>query len=141
MEKTQVMVNFSLYGDVFPLDYVTDKLGLQPTHSYNKGDLIPNYSTALYKKETSWDLETGYEESLNTEIQLQRILKSLLNKSSSIIELKNMYSLDCKFSIVIIVEEGETPAFYLSKEFIKFASLIEAEIDIDLYANPYESNY
>lgn len=36
------------------------------------------------------------------------------------------------------MEEGHTPALYLDKDVINFASSIEAEFDIDLYANPYE---
>lgn len=40
--------------------------------------------------------------------------------------------------IVIIIEEGHTPALYLNNNAIKFASNIEAEFDIDLYANPYK---
>lgn len=141
MDKTQVMVYFSLYGDEFPIDYVTDKLGIQPTNSYRKGDLIPNRSTKVYRKETSWDLGTEYEESIDVNDQLQKIKQQLQNKSSNINELIKAYSLACKFFIVIKIENGETPALYLSKEFIKFASIIEAEIDIDLYADPYESDY
>lgn len=74
-------------------------------------------------------------------IKLQKIRQQLQNKFSNINELTKVYSLDCKFFIVIKIENGETPALYLSKEFIKFASISEAEIDIDLYAYPYESDY
>lgn len=110
MDKTQVMVYFSLYGDEFPIDYVTDKLGIQPTNSYRKGDLIPNRSTKVYRKETSWDLGTEYEESIDVNDQLQKIMQQLQNKSSNINELIKAYSLACKFFIVIKIENGETPA-------------------------------
>ncbi|MFJ3390822.1 MULTISPECIES: hypothetical protein [unclassified Lysinibacillus] len=36
------------------------------------------------------------------------------------------------------IEKGNTPALYLDKDIIKFASSIEAEFDVDLYANPYD---
>ncbi|GAB0168933.1 hypothetical protein LSPCS325_23700 [Lysinibacillus sp. CTST325] len=62
----------------------------------------------------------------------------LQNKSSIINEIKEAYSLECKFFIVIKIEKGNTPALYLEKDIIKFASSIEAEIDVDLYANPYD---
>lgn len=138
MEKTQVMVYFSLFGDEFPIEEVTKKLGLIPTQTYKKGDIIPNHSTASYRKETSWDLGTGYQESFDVNNQFQQILEKLQNKSSIINELKRTYTLDCKFFIVVIIKEGNAPALYLDNEMIKFALSIEAEFDVDLYANPYQ---
>ncbi len=141
LDKTQVMVYFSLYGDEFSLDDVTEKLEVTPTETYKKGDLIPNRSTACYRKETSWDLGTGYQVSLDVNNQLQQIINKLQNKSSIINEIKEAYSVECKLSIVVKIEEGNTPALYLDKDIIKFAASIEAELDVDLYANPYENEF
>ncbi|AGK54534.1 DUF4279 domain-containing protein [Bacillus sp. 1NLA3E] len=141
MNKTKTMVYFSLYGDNFSIDEVTEKLNVTPTKTYKKGDLIPNLSTVRYRKETSWDLGTGYEDSLDVCNQLQQIVGKLQNKSSNINEIKEAYSLECKFYIVIKIEKGNAPFLYLDKDIIKFASSIEAEFDVDLYANPYESDF
>jgi hypothetical protein len=65
LDKTQVMVYFSLFGDNFPIDMVTKKLEVTPTKTYKKGDLTPNSSVAHYRKETSWDFGTGYQDSLD----------------------------------------------------------------------------
>ncbi|PJO43426.1 DUF4279 domain-containing protein [Lysinibacillus xylanilyticus] len=136
MNKTQVKIYFSLFGDDFPIDDVTEKLEVTPTDTYKKGDLIQNRSTFI-RKETSWDLGTGYQFSLDVNDQLKQIIGMLQNKSSVINEIKEAYSLECKFFIVIKIENGNTPALYLDKDIIKFASSIDAEIDVDLYANPY----
>ncbi|MEK4031343.1 DUF4279 domain-containing protein [Pseudobacillus sp. FSL P4-0506] len=40
MDKTQVMVYFTLYGDEFSIDYVTETLEIEPTKTYKKGDVI-----------------------------------------------------------------------------------------------------
>ena len=48
--------------------------------------------------------------------------------------------MECVFVIVIIMEQGYTPGLVLEKEVIQFASAIEAEFSIDLYANPYEND-
>ncbi len=42
--KTQVMVFFSLCGDSFPLDDVTEKLEVMTTETLKNDDLIPNRS-------------------------------------------------------------------------------------------------
>lgn len=137
MDKTHVSVYFSLYGDEFPIDNVTERLELTPTNAYKKGDLINNSSTARYRKETSWDLETGYQASFDVNDQLQEIIDKIQNKATIINDIKADYSIDCKFFIVIKIEEGITPALYLSSDIIKFASSIGAEFDIDLYSNPF----
>jgi len=134
------MVYFSLYGEDFPIDEVTVRLKVRPTETYKKGDIIPNRSTNRYRSETSWDLGTDYQDSLDVNKQLQEIIDKLQNKSSTINEMKDAYSLECKFFIVIIIENGNTPALYLDKEIIKFAASIEAEFDVDLYTNSYESD-
>ncbi|MEI2467902.1 DUF4279 domain-containing protein [Niallia taxi] len=137
MDKTKVKVYFSLFGDAFPLEEITERLEITPTETYKKGDLIPNRSIPLYRKETSWDLGTGYQVSLDVNNQLQKIINKLKNKASIINEIKDAYSAECKFFIVVKIEEGNTPGLYLDKEIIKFASTIEAEFDVDLYANSY----
>lgn len=137
MDKTQVMVYFSFFGDNFPLDTVTKKLEITPTETYIKGDVIPNRSIAHYRKETSWDLGTGYQDSLDANDQIQQIVNKLHGKASLINEIKENYSIECKFIIVIKIENGNTPALYLNKDIVKFASDIEAEFDMDLYVNPY----
>ena len=44
MEKTQVMVYFSMFADEFPLNALTKQLGIEPTESYKKGDIIKKIS-------------------------------------------------------------------------------------------------
>ena len=140
MEKNRVRVYFSLFGDDFPIDDITEKLEVTPTETYKKGDLIPNRST-IRRNETSWDLGTGYQVSLDVNDQFQQIIGKLQNKASIINEIKEAYFLECKFFIVIKIEQGNTPALYLDKDIIKFASSIEAEFDVDLFANPYKSDF
>ena len=85
-------------------------------------------------------LGTGYQVSFDVNNQLRQIIGKIQNKSSIIKEIKEAYSVECKFFIVVIIEEGNTPALYLDKDIIKFAANIEAEFDVDLYANPYEND-
>lgn len=145
LNKTQVMVYFSLYGDDFPVDSVTELLGINPTYSYKKGDVIerkhnPNIvSTKVhYRKETAWELGTDYQESYDVKEQLNQIIRPLKNKVAIINQLKSKYNLECDFSVVIIMKNGETPSLHLDNEQIEYANSIKAEFDIDLYANPYK---
>jgi len=142
------MACFSIFGEEFPVNEVTQLLNLEPTESYNKGDVIDRgnndnliSSTVHYRKETAWVLSSGYQQSYDVKEQLGQILELLKDKAVIINQLKNKYRLDCLFSIVIKIENGHTPGLYLDNEQIGFANSIKAEFDIDLYANPYKSDF
>lgn len=147
LDKTQVMVYFSFYGDEFPIDYVTETLEIQPTKTYKKGDTIVRpfnqkvtSTKTHYRLETAWELSTGYQESFDVKEQMDQILGPLKSKATIINQLKTKYKLECKIFIVIIMENGDSPGLYLDNEQIEFANSIKAEFDIDLYANPYDEN-
>ncbi|WP_270341634.1 DUF4279 domain-containing protein [Bacillus mobilis] len=134
------MAYFSATGDIFPLEAITEALSIEPTRTYKKGDVVarrdnPNLvsTKTLYRKETDWTLSTGYQESYDINNQLHVILKSLKEKTEQLIQLKKKYDLEFLFMVVIQVENNESPAMYLQKEIINFASSIQAEIHFDLY--------
>ncbi|MGE1126296.1 DUF4279 domain-containing protein [Bacillus wiedmannii] len=134
------MAYFSATGDIFPVEAITEALSIEPTRTYKKGDVVarrnnPNLVSTkiIYRKETDWTLSTGYQESYDINNQLHVILKSLAGKIEQLKHLKKKYSLQFLFMIVIQVENNESPAMYLQKNIIDFASSIQAEIHFDLY--------
>ncbi|MCU5378740.1 DUF4279 domain-containing protein [Bacillus cereus] len=134
------MAYFSATGDIFPLEAITESLSIEPTRTYKKGDVVarrdnPNlvFTKTLYRKETDWTLSTGYQESYDINNQLHIILKSLEGKTEQLKYLQKKYDLQFLFMVVIQVENNESPAMYLQKEIINFASSIQAEIHFDLY--------
>ncbi|WP_242263212.1 DUF4279 domain-containing protein [Bacillus cereus group sp. BfR-BA-01511] len=134
------MAYFSATADIFPVEAITDALSIEPTRTYKKGDVVakrdnPNLVSTkkLYRKETDWTLSTGYQQSYDINNQLHVIVKSLGEKTEQLKHLKNKYDLQFLFMIVIQVENNESPAMYLQKDIIDFASSIQAEIHFDLY--------
>ncbi|PEC55498.1 hypothetical protein COK56_06810 [Bacillus cereus] len=134
------MAYFSATGDIFPLEAITETLSIEPTRTYKKGDVVarrdnPNlvFTKNLYRKETDWTLSTGYQESYDINNQLHVILKLLEEKTEQLKQLKKKYDLEFLFMVVIQVENNESPAMYLQKDIIDFASSIQAEIHFDLY--------
>ena len=133
------MAYFSATGDIFPLEAITEALSIEPTRTYKKGDVVarrdnPNLvsTKTLYRKETNWTLSTGYQESYDINNQLYVILKSLEEKTEPLKQLKKKYDLEFLFMVVIQIENNESPAMYLQKIIIDFASSIQAEIHFDL---------
>ena len=140
MEQTQVMVYFSRFADEFPLEMVTKHLGIEPTDSFKNGDIIKKISPIenYVRSYTCWKLSTGYQESLDVSEQMDMIIAQIGNKSAIINNLKKQFGLECRFTIVIIMNNGFTPGLYLDQSMIAFVNSINADFDIDLYANSYD---
>jgi hypothetical protein len=132
MDKTNVMVKFIIYGDSFEPSFITEQLTLMPNETYMKGD--PTGRSGINKrKETTWSISTGYEESYDINEQLKKILLLLNGKADKLVELKHSVSVEILFMIVVKIKNEEFPAMRLGKDIIHFMSTIGAEVDFDVY--------
>ncbi|WP_374018198.1 DUF4279 domain-containing protein [Paenibacillus thiaminolyticus] len=130
-DLTNIMAEFVIVGEEFPIGEITKRLVIEPSEFYSKGDKVKNRN--IYRKETSWSISTGYEPSLDINTQLSKLIISLENKKQDLIDLKQTYKLDYKFCIVVRIEQNQSPSIYLDNNTISFANEIQAEFDIDLY--------
>ncbi|WKA56663.1 DUF4279 domain-containing protein [Planococcus shixiaomingii] len=139
--KSEVMVRFSLFGDEFPIDFVTEQLGIEPTATYKKGEILAKADKGFrtrYRKESCWELSSGYQTSFDAGEQMNQVLEPLKSKTALINNLKAQFNLDCKIFVVIVIKNGDTPALGPDLAQVEFAYLVGAEFDTDLYAWPYE---
>ncbi|MFC9707260.1 DUF4279 domain-containing protein [Paenibacillus sp. NPDC056933] len=130
MERTNVKVEFSIFGDQFDLNIITNTLLIPPTRTWLKGDPIQR---DLFRKETCWELATEYEESLDINDQIDKVKILIQDRKDQVVKLIRQNNLECKFEVVINIENNEKPAMYLNKDTIKFIYDLGAEIDFDLY--------
>jgi len=131
LDSTNILVDFSVFGEDFDIKTISEKLEMEPSECYQKGERIRE--THLFRKETCWSISTGYEESLDVNDQLEKIMKLIKPKREILIHLMQQLNLECKFSIVINIENSQTPAVYLEREVIEFANEMKAEFDFDMY--------
>lgn len=98
-----------------------------------KGEKLENKTTPNI--ETSWSLETGFEDSFDINVQLLKLLKDMRIKQDILNEIMIKFNLNINIiiSIVIYCSKEGSPAIYLEKETIQFLSQIDAMIDIDIY--------
>ncbi|ERG68536.1 hypothetical protein M467_14765 [Exiguobacterium chiriqhucha RW-2] len=74
--------------------------------------------------------------------QLQHIIAQLCGKETILDDIYSAYDdIRAKFTIVIVMENGQAPSLVFDLETIQFAHRIRAEFDIDLYSNPYEEDH
>ncbi|WP_061224955.1 DUF4279 domain-containing protein [Leptospira weilii] len=133
IQNTQVKVDFSLIGDEFSPEYISQVLSLTPTETYRKGEDFVFGKTVLQRKETCWSLATNYEESLDINIQLDKVIVQLEDKIEAIIALMEKYNLITKIFIVIYIKDDQSPAMYFHSEKIDFFQRIRSNVEFDLY--------
>lgn len=131
LEKTNVKVEFSIYGDDFNPDRITQRLNINPEKVWRKGEQVGKHN--ILRKENCWMISTDYQESLDINNQLNLILKLLGSVKEELITIKNEIMADFRIDIVINIEDNQTPAIYLDKEVIHFCNDYNIALDFDLY--------
>ncbi len=128
--KTNIMVDFTIGGDVFDPDDISKTLQLEPSSVRIKGEKINEYAKMKY---SYWTISTDYEESLNASIQIEKIMKLIRNKVPELNYLKNKYKTEHGFVLVVNIEEGIGPTIILEKDFYDFLIDIDGFFTIDSY--------
>ena len=138
MEKTSLYAYISFTGkddvDDFPVEVVTEMLGVQPTRILRMGERINDVRTRSF---TSWQYESETLETLDVDDVLLPILNVFQEKTETINRIKKELNLNVKVALVITMIDGFTPGLAIYPEFSKFASDINAFIDIDMYVYPF----
>lgn len=136
MNKTKTMIYFEITATHMNPDAVTEKLGIQPSESYRNGDLIED-SFYNYRKRSSWNLSSGYQEDLYLDESFKKVVDPLRSKIEVINDLCREFGASCHLIVVSEMFNGQAPAMGFPADVVKFAADVHANIDLDLY--PWES--
>ncbi len=131
LSNTNIMVEFRIIGHEFDPKIITKEMSIQPTDYWVEGEEIRD--RGIFRTYSCWCLSAGYEETLDINEPLNKIIKQLILKKHILLKLKQKYNVHYRFDSVINIENGKKPAIFLSADTIEFASSIKAEFDFDLY--------
>lgn len=123
-----IQITFCLSGDEFNLDEVSSRLNIKPTETKKRSE-FPIKEWA----HTYWALSTQKEHSRAISIQFKKIIDILSTKVDVIIDLCREKDLEINFIITIYMLGNDRPEIVLTKEIVKFISLLSAEVDFDFY--------
>ncbi|MGF3104573.1 DUF4279 domain-containing protein [Rossellomorea sp. DUT-2] len=133
--KTEINVEYCLYGDDLNPNDITKHLELVPSLSYKKGDLVKE-NRIMTRLEGCWEIETGYAPSMDINDALSKLEDILTEKTDKIREIKRANKLESKLTIVIKIYDNEVPGMYFSPSTLSFiVNDLEAEMDICTYIN------
>lgn len=127
------MIRFSIFNFTqMNMDEITRIVGVPPSESYKKGDLIRKN---LYRKENSWSYSTGYVCGWDVEVELEKMISILSPNIAKLSEYLIANDLISKFFIVLKFDSGTVPALVFPRNFIKIAARLNALIDTDMYVH------
>lgn len=130
MEETAVSAYFTLIGDDFDVNYVTNVLDITPSETRYKDEILGNGRKFGH---TEWGISTGHEVSLDINNQFNTIFALVYDKIDLLSQLCVECNAEWHILFVITIENGYAPAMYFKKDFIHFAAAIDAQIGFDTY--------
>lgn len=130
--RSEIRVYFLIRGfPGFP-EALTAELGVQPTHTWRKGDPL-QFGKGTYR-DNGWEINSGLGESTDLKTQVKNLLDRIAPVKEKFIEVSKKYSLD--LTCVIRSYGGDRPAIPFDREIIKELAVLNTSIDIDLYVFP-----
>ena len=134
MERGNTYVYFALTGDSFDPQIVTERIGVNPTNKWNKGDKGKYKPNLDY---SSWELSTQKgKEYIMVDSLVDEVIGQLFEKIEIINELKNQFELDSVLRIVMYIdanEEQSTPTLGHDLKTIEFLHRTQTKTDVDIY--------
>ena len=134
MEKGNTYVYFALTGDNFDPQVVTERIRVNPTETWKKGD-NGKYKRVL--EYSCWKLSSNKgEEYLMVGRLVDEVINKLFDKIEIINELKSQFKLNSILEIVMYIdtnEEQSTPALGHDLKTIEFLYRTQTTTDVDIY--------
>lgn len=144
MKKTSLYAYITLKSEEFsdfPLEIVTERLGIKPTQTWKAGDRIHpnNPDNPLERSYTCWKFKTETIETLEPEEVLLPIFDLFESKTDVMNQLKEEFDLQANIELVIEVYDGYMPGLVIYPKFSTFSAAIDAAIGIDMYVFSLDS--
>jgi hypothetical protein len=134
MTEFRTHVYFALKGDNFDPKEITYKLKIEPTESWQKGD-VGKYNPSLENSIWILSSEKG-KEYIEIDKLTHEVLSKLADKIDVINELKSEYDLTSVLEIVIDINtnpDESTPSLCHDLKTIEFLFRTKTTIDVDIY--------
>ncbi len=131
LQQTSIKVYLLIFGDAFDPNVLTNLVELTPTAIGIKGQAVDE--KGINYKDTFWEFSVGPLISLSFEEVCDILLDAINGSESIVFQFMKVHNLSAKFVIVVEIADGQAPALYFNRTFLKTIEQLEAEIDIDMY--------
>jgi hypothetical protein len=113
------------------IEDITSELGIEPTKSWIKGDLIPDREGEIRRKQSTWEYQSQLSQSEYIERHVESLLELVESKKESLQKFSKIYQTE----LAIVIYEYESPnvGFSLDKEIVQRISDMGLILDVDIY--------
>lgn len=111
------------------IDAINQKLGIDATQYWLKGEIIPNRDGKITRKHSSWIIRHSVENSTCINQSIIDLLASI--NENELISLSYKYL--CELSIVMKCRNENNIGLNFNKEILKKICLLGIELDVDIY--------
>ena len=132
--NTQLKLIFSIFGDDFDPNELTNYIGIKPTSQWCKGDdIYTNVKISRKRKETCWEFTEGFVQTWKFEELTKKYEKLFAEKFDNIKFFVAKRNLKLKLECIVEIADERTPSLYISKSFISILNYLNADFDFDIY--------
>ncbi len=127
-----VELYLAITGEDFDPDILTNRLGVFPSSSHRKGDVLKYNKSATFN---GWYFSSGKIEEDRPDFYAlsEKLLEPLIEKSELILKLKQDLNLMITLQGVVYLSSTEgLPIIGFDPGVIRFLSTVEAGVDIDM---------
>ena len=139
----RICIYLDIRGDNFQPQSLTERIGIQPTHTHLKGDIVPRIKSKiiytkpgtppLRRKDNAWEYNLGYFHTRDSDDISDILEKTFEGKEDLINEFVKQHKLYVILRVVLEIDPLKTPAFGFSRTFTKMLGKLNASIDVDIY--------
>jgi hypothetical protein len=127
--KSEVSISLNIIGEDLDPDSITEKIGIEPSSIWRKGELIDPRAILRYK-ENGWGMSSPLKNSNDLEDLTRSLLEKLSGCWDKLTEICSNYYTE--LSCVIYVSDG-VPAIHFEADILEKLNQLNAAIDVDLY--------
>lgn len=130
-KKTLYSAYIKIHDFDCSVEELTEKIGIKPDISWQKGDKVPNRNTDIKRKFSSWALSSGKSHTAPIDDHIDALI-SLIKPRYKIFKTF-IKKFNGEFTIVIKSSNLANVGLTIKNDKLKFFTQLGAAIDIDIY--------
>jgi hypothetical protein len=132
--KQRISVSFEIREFDRDPDEITQQVGLSPTETWEKGDILlrgtKNPKVKITARDNMWSVESGAESTESVEVHLEKLVKILAPYAAKIVPLAAKHKSMVR---VAAVYDGYYPGIELSPRILAGLAALGAKVDLDIH--------
>lgn len=124
-----IKIAFTLTGDAFDPELVTRVLGIKPTATWRKGEVVPRTTVRL--KHDGWRIATEEVETVDLPSQVRRVLEKVMPHAHSVRKVCEELNLSAELNCIVYVDD-EFPVIHFDRDILQSIIALNAEVDVDV---------